>query len=137
MFNNVKSFQEILNSTTEPIEDVLGSICLQLIVVDILKMLQLSPTGLFGDSFGKIVVAYNYNVMKLEDAVSAAIKFSKKSIPNIVDSKLKELMGDGYENIINRSKPTLTLNISDLPHNCDNNLVGENGDFNLLVLLGT
>ncbi|KAJ3652394.1 hypothetical protein Zmor_018363 [Zophobas morio] len=137
MFNNVKSFQEILNSTTEPVEDVVGSICLQLIVADIFKTLQLSPTGLFGESFGKIAVAYYYNVIQLEDAVSAAIKFSKKNIPNIVDYKLQQLIGKGYENIINRSKPTLTLNISDLPHNGENNLVGENGDFNLLVLLGT
>ncbi|KAJ3652391.1 hypothetical protein Zmor_018361 [Zophobas morio] len=132
IFNNVKSFQEILKCTTEPVEDVLGSICLQLIVVDIFKILQLSHIVLFGDSFGKIVVAYYFNVIKLEDAVSAAIKFSKKNITNIVDSKLKELMGDGYENIINQSKPTLTLNITDLHHNGENNLVGENGDINFL-----
>ena len=75
--NKVKTLGEILESKLKGNEDTLGSMCLQLILIDIIKKLEVFPVGVFGDTFGKIVAAYYYNVIQLEEAVLAAIKLSK------------------------------------------------------------
>ena len=79
MLNKANTLDKILEIETKIDEDVLGSICLQLILVDVIKELELLPTGIFGDISGKIVTAYYYNVIGLEESVSIAIKFIKQN----------------------------------------------------------
>ncbi|KAJ3652436.1 hypothetical protein Zmor_018400 [Zophobas morio] len=148
MLNKVKTFKEILETKTKVEEDALGSICLQLMLADVIKELELFPTCVSGDTSGKIVTAYYNNVIQLKDAVSAAIKFSKvnfdsnlnsQTFPNLVNSKDRELVNENcltYENGNKLLKGTVILNISDLPLNGEDNLLVENGRVNLLGLLG-
>ncbi|KAJ3652435.1 hypothetical protein Zmor_018399 [Zophobas morio] len=148
MLNKVKTFKEILETKTKVEEDALGSICLQLMLVDIIKELELFPIGVSGDTSGKIVTAYYNNVVQLKDAVSAAIKFSKvnfdsnlnsQTLPSLVNSKDRELVKENcltYENGHKLLKGTVILNISDLPLNGEDNLLVQNGGVNLLGLLG-
>ncbi|KAJ3652416.1 hypothetical protein Zmor_018384 [Zophobas morio] len=147
VLNKVKTLKEILENKTVN-EDALGSICVQLILVDIIKNLELFPTCVSGDASGKIVTAYYYNVIQLKEAVSAAIEFSQinsdsnmnfQTLPSLVDSKDKNLMREDYltlETCLKSSKSTVILNVSDLSLNGEDNLLVENSDVNLLGLLG-
>ena len=146
--NKVRTLKEILETKTNVDEETLGSICLQLILVDILKELELFPISVFGETSGKIATAYHYNVIQLNEAVSAAIKLSKvnpdsnmnfQTLPNLMDSKDKNISKEDYSiypNSFKPSKGTVVLNISDLRLNDGDNLLVENGSVNLLGLLG-
>ena len=143
----VKTLKEILQSEKNEKEDVLGSICLQLTLVDIIKELQLFPTGVFGDTSSRIVTAYYNDVIQLKEAVSAAIKLSHvnfdsntnfQTSPNLRDLD-KNLMKEDYSTYaksIKPSKGTIILNVSDLLLSDEDNLLVENGSVNLLGLLG-
>ena len=148
MFNKVKALKEILESQTKVNEDALGSICLQLILVDVIKELELCPTGIFGDTCGTIVSAYYHNVIKLEEAVLAAIELGKvnfvsnmnfQTSAKLLDSKDKESMKKvylNYEDFIKPSKGTIILNLSDRELSGENNLLVQDGTGNLLGLFG-
>ncbi|KAJ3652417.1 hypothetical protein Zmor_018385 [Zophobas morio] len=143
--NNVKTLKELLDAKTKVNEDALGSICVQLILVDIIKDLECFPTCVFGN---KIATAYYNNIVQLEEAVSAAIEFSQmnsdanlnfQTLPDLADSKEKNQTKGDYltcQNFIKSSKGAVILNISDLPLNGEDNLLVQNGDVNLLDLLG-
>ena len=145
MRNNVKTLKELLDAKTKVNEDALGSICVQLILVDIIKDLECFPTCVFGN---KIATAYYNNIVQLEEAVSAAIEFSQmnsdanlnfQTLPDLADSKEKNQTKGDYltcQNFIKSSKGAVILNISDLPLNGEDNLLVQNGDVNLLDLLG-
>ncbi|KAJ3652395.1 hypothetical protein Zmor_018364 [Zophobas morio] len=121
----IKTLKEILESRTKQDDDVLGSICIQLIMVDVMKHLELSPSGVFGDTYGKIVVAYYHNVIQLKEALANVIE--------LLNLKYKELTNENFTKPVKR---TILLNISDFPHNDDDILLVENGRVKLLSLLG-
>ncbi|KAJ3652430.1 hypothetical protein Zmor_018395 [Zophobas morio] len=143
----VKTLKEILQSEKNEKEDVLGSICLQLTLVDIIKELKLFPTGVFGDTSSRIVTAYYNGVIQLKEAVSAAIKLSHvnfdsnmnfQTSPNLrdLDQNLMKEDYSTYAKSIKPSKGTIILNVSDLLLSDEDNLLVENGSVNLLGLLG-
>ncbi|XP_063925092.1 fatty acid synthase-like [Zophobas morio] len=133
--NKVRTLKEILERKRNVDEDTLGSICLQLILVDILKELELFPIRVFGETSGKIATAYHYNVIQLNEAVSAAIKLSKVN-SNSKDKNISKEDYSIYPNSYKPSKSTVVLNISDLRLNDGDNLLVENGSVNLLGTLG-
>ncbi|KAJ3652400.1 hypothetical protein Zmor_018369 [Zophobas morio] len=142
MANNVKTLEEILELETKGDENILGSICLQLLLVDIFKKLELFPSSVSGDAFGTIVSSYCKEVIQLEEAVLDAIKLSNMNFPTIQNSaylKNQEFMKDDYysfENFNNISKSTIILNISDLPITDKDNLLIQNGKVNFLDVVG-
>ncbi|XP_063924503.1 fatty acid synthase-like [Zophobas morio] len=147
VLNKVKTFKEILETKTNVDEEVLGSICLQLILVGIIKELKLFPTRVFGVASGKIAAAYCNNFIQLKEAVSTAVKLSKANsdinlnfqlLSNLMDSKNKNMLNEDYSTFLNSKKASVgtLLNISDLWLSDEDNLLVENGGLNLLYLLG-
>ena len=144
--NKIKTLEEIFKSKINTNEDILGSICLQLIMVDIFKVLGLFPRSVSGDTFGKIVYAYSNDIMQMEEAVMEAIKLSKPKFDsdtnkseNFVDSKTEQLVNHGdisYETSHNIPKGTIIINISDFPITNKDNLLFENGTVNFLNVVG-
>ena len=148
VLNKVKTLKEILLSQTIANEDALGSICLQLILVDIIKELELCPTGIFCDTSCTIVSAYYYNDIELEEAVLAATELSKVNFGSnmsfqtsrkLVDLKSRQSVKEDYltyEIAVKPSKGTIILNLSDLALCGENNLLVQDGTGNLLGLFG-
>ncbi|XP_063924636.1 fatty acid synthase-like [Zophobas morio] len=144
--NKIKTLEEIFKSKINTNEDILGSICLQLIMVDIFKVLGLFPRSVSGATFGKIVYAYSNDIMQMEEAVMGAIKLSKPKFDsdtnkseNFVDSKTEQLVNHGdisYETSHNIPKGTIIINISDFPITNKDNLLFENGTVNFLNVVG-
>ena len=144
----MKSLKEILESQTKANEDALGSICLQLILVDIIRELELCPTGIFCDTSCTIVSAYYYNDIELEEAVLAATELSKVNFGSnmsfqtsrkLVDLKSRQSVKEDYltyENAVKPSKGTIILNLSDVARSDENNLLVQDDGINLLELLG-
>ncbi|KAJ3653408.1 hypothetical protein Zmor_012661 [Zophobas morio] len=148
VLNKMKSLKEILESQTKANEDALGSMCLQLILVDIIRELELCPTGIFCDTSCTIVSAYYYNDIELEEAVLAATELSKVNFGSnmsfqtsrkLVDLKSRQSVKEDYltyEIAVKPSKGTIILNLSDLALSDENNLLVQDGGVNLLELLG-
>ncbi|XP_063924749.1 fatty acid synthase-like [Zophobas morio] len=144
--NKIKTLEEIFKSKIDTHEDILGSICLQLIVVDIFKVLELFPSSVSGDTFGKIVCDYRNDVIQMEEAVTEAIKLSNpkfdsnmNKLENLVDSKAQQSVNHGdinYETYNNIAKGTVIINISDFPITDKDNLLIENSTVNFLNLVG-
>ncbi|KAJ3652398.1 hypothetical protein Zmor_018367 [Zophobas morio] len=133
--NNAKTLEEMLDSKTNTDENVLGSMCLQLIVVDIFKELELFPTSVSGDAFGTIVCSYCNKIIQLEEAVLDAIKLSNlKFDSNMNFPTLQNLIYSKNNNNVPRG--TITLNISDLPTTDEDNLLVRNGNVNFLDVIG-
>ncbi|KAH0813343.1 hypothetical protein GEV33_009449 [Tenebrio molitor] len=59
-------------------DNLLGAIAVQAGLVDVLKSLELIPTAVYGDSWGKLVSAYYYDVITIEETVLTVYKISQK-----------------------------------------------------------
>jgi hypothetical protein len=75
---NVNILDTILKNQIQK-DNLLGAIAVQVGLVDLLKSLELLPTAVYGDSWGKIVSDYYYDLITIEDAALTAYKISQES----------------------------------------------------------
>jgi hypothetical protein len=144
-------------------DNFLGAIAVQAGLVDVLKSLELIPTAVYGDSWGKIVSDYYYDLITIEETALTAYKISQdpsnvhsdgiakfnsllKSVPKRQDRYFSktpnlpnlELRGHSlsHETLLELPKNSLVLNVSD--QNLDNKdvLLVEGNLVNFLEVLG-
>jgi hypothetical protein len=90
-------------------DDNIGAIAVQLGVVDLLKELELQPTGIWTNSFNKLAYAYLNQILTLEQILQQAIfNIEKNSSDNfqVIDNFSKEELGFS-------SQDSIVLNLSD------------------------
>jgi hypothetical protein len=90
-------------------DDNIGAIAVQLGVVDLLKELELQPTGIWTNSFNKLAYAYLNQILTLEQTLQQAIfNIEKNSSDNfqVIDNFSKEELGFS-------SQDSIVLNLSD------------------------
>jgi hypothetical protein len=145
-------------------DNLLGAIVVQVGLVDVLKSLELLPTTVYDDSWGKIVSAYYYDVITIEETALRAYKISQKpsdfvsnvpfddtselhsvlkSVPKKQDRYFsknpnQELCGDtlGRETLLKVPKNSFVLNISDQHLNNKDVLLSEGDVVMFLEVLG-
>ncbi|KAJ3619939.1 hypothetical protein MTP99_003942 [Tenebrio molitor] len=74
---NVSILDSILKDQIQE-DNILGAIVVQAGLVDVLKSLELIPTAVYGDSWGKIVSDYYYDLITIEETVLTAYKISQE-----------------------------------------------------------
>jgi hypothetical protein len=160
---NVNIFDTILKDEIQE-DNLLGAIAVQVGLVDVLKSLELLPTAMYGDSWGKIVSAYYYDVITIEETALTAYNISQKpsdfvsnvlfdgipelnSLPKSVPKKQgryfsknpnQELRCDalGRETLLKEPKNSFVLNISDQHLNNKDVLLSEGDVVMFLEVLG-
>jgi hypothetical protein len=76
---NVNILDTILKNQIQK-DNLLGAIAVQVGFVDVLKSLELIPTAVYGDSWSKVVSAYYYDVITIEETALTAYKISQKPL---------------------------------------------------------
>jgi hypothetical protein len=159
---NVNILDTILKDQIQE-DNILGAIAVQAGLVDVLKSLDLVPTAVYGDSWGKIVRAYYYDLITIEETALAAYKTSQepsnihldaiakfdslvKSVPKRQDRYFSktpnlpnlELRGHSlsHETLLKLSKNSLVLNVSDQKLDNKDVLIVEGNLVNFLEVLG-
>jgi hypothetical protein len=148
-------------------DNILGAIAVQIGLVDVLKSLELLPTAVYCDSWSKVVSAYYYDVITIEETALTAYKISQKpsdfvsnvlfdgipelnSLPKSVPKKenryfakntnlsILDSPGDflGHETLLNVSKNSFVLNVSDQHLNDKDVLLAEGNVVMFLEVLG-
>jgi hypothetical protein len=138
-------------------DNLLGAIAVQVGLVDLLKSLELLPTAVYGDSWGKIVSDYYHDLITIEEAALTAYKISQESsnihfddiakfnslfkpVPKRQDryfsKNLKNLELRGHETLLKIPKNSLVLNVSDQKLDNKDVLLLEGNLVNFLEVLG-
>ena len=136
----------MLQEASETHEDNLGSICVQVGVVDMLKLLELHPAAVFGDSFGKLTTTYYYGISSLDETILTAIKISQLDFDSDLhfkadfaklqtqDKKRSDVLSS--QDLVDTHKKHFVLNVSDAHLNCKDELLVEDRVVNFLSVLG-
>jgi hypothetical protein len=153
---NVNILDTILKDQIQK-DNLLGAIAMQVGLVDLLKTLELLPTAVYGDSWGKIVSDYYYDLITIEEAALTAYKISQepsnihfddiakfnsllKPVPKRQDryfsKNLKNLEFRGHETLLKIPKNSLVLNVSDQKLDNKDVLLLEGNLVNFLEILG-
>jgi hypothetical protein len=153
---NVNILDTILKDQIQK-DNLLGAIAMQVGLVDLLKTLELLPTAVYGDSWGKIVSDYYYDLITIEEAALTAYKISQepsnihfddiakfnsllKPVPKRQDryfsKNLKNLELRGHETLLKIPKNSLVLNVSDQKLDNKDVLLLEGNLVNFLEILG-
>jgi hypothetical protein len=151
---NVNILDTILKNQIQK-GNLLGAIAVQVGLVDLLKSLELLPTAVYGDSWGKIVSDYYYDLITIEEAALTAYKISQeplnfddiakfnsllKPVPKRQDryfsKNLKNLELRGHETLLKIPKNSLVLNVSDQKLDNKDVLLLEGNLVNFLEVLG-
>jgi hypothetical protein len=140
-------------------DNILGAIVVQAGLVDVLKSLELIPTAVYGDSWGKIVSNYYYDLITIEETALTAYKISQdpsnvhfdgiakfngllKSVPKRQDRyfsktpNLANLQLRSHSTLIKMPKNSLVLNVSDQKLDNKDVLLLEGNLVNFLEVLG-
>jgi fatty acid synthase len=159
---NVNILDTILKDQIQQ-DNILGAIAVQAGLVDVLKSLDVIPTAVYGDSWGKIVSAYYYDLITIEETALTAYKISQeqsnvhfdgiakfnsllKSVPKRQDQYFSktpnlqnlELHGHSlsHETLLKMPKNSLVLNVSDQQLDNKDVLHLEGNLVNFLEVLG-
>jgi hypothetical protein len=159
---NVNILDTILKDQIQE-DNILGAIAVQVGLVDVLKSLELIPTAVYGDSWGKIIRAYYYDLITIEETALTAYKISQessnihfdsiakfssllKSVPKRQDPYFSktpnlanlQLRGHSlsHEMLIKMPKNSLVLNVSDQKLDNKEVLILEGNLVNFLEVLG-
>jgi hypothetical protein len=128
---NVNILDTILKNQIQE-DNIVGAIAVQIGLVDVLKSLELIPTAVYGDSWGKIVSSYYDDVITIEETVLTAYKINQKPSDFVSNAlfngtvELKEKM----------SKNSFVLNVSDQHLNNKDLLLAEGNAVMFLEMLG-
>ncbi|RZC40858.1 Ketoacyl-synt C, ketoacyl-synt, and/or PS-DH domain containing protein, partial [Asbolus verrucosus] len=139
---NINIIDIILDKQTDTENALLGALAVQIGIVDVLKTLELNPAAVHGDGLGKLITAYYYETITLEEAMLAAYKAAETvetvtSFAKIMSTEKNDYICDisAYKSV-NFPKNSIILNISDKCLNANEIMLVENNTVTFLEFLG-
>lgn len=132
--NKILSGKNFLKNDSEGHQqNLLGSIFVQLGLVDILKELEVYPAAVYGDSWGKLATGYYYGALTLEECLKTATNLTQNSLefePELLNNKLRS------DSLTHDNLTKLVLNVSDSSLNNRDVLVTDGEKIKLLQTIG-